>query len=134
MTVDHESLDRGGRRRPRAVYDVGTEPDTRFSLANERTALSWVRTGLALVAGGVALTSAATFAGLPVLIDIMAIVACASGGLLALSGLASWRRVERSLRLDLPLPAPTMLPVLAIGVFLGALALAGFAIYQSVGR
>ncbi|MEI2422188.1 DUF202 domain-containing protein, partial [Arthrospira platensis SPKY2] len=31
---------------------VGTDPDYRFSLANERTFLSWIRTSLALVAGG----------------------------------------------------------------------------------
>ncbi len=132
--VNHENIVRGQQRRPRTVYDVGTEPDARFSLANERTALAWVRTGLALVAGGVALTTAATLASLPVLIDIMAMVACVSGGLLAISGLASWRRVERALRLGLPLPAPVVLPVLAVGVLLGAVALAGFAIYEAVRR
>lgn len=121
-------------RRPRAVYASGWEPDARFSLANERTALAWVRTGLAVVAGGIALTTAATFAALPALIDIMAMVACILGGLLALSGLWSWRRVERALRLELPLPAPTMLPVLAIAVFLGGLALVGVAAYQAVRR
>jgi putative membrane protein len=30
------------------VYGVGTEPDPRFSLANERTYLAWVRTERAL--------------------------------------------------------------------------------------
>ena len=44
-------------RKPSYVYDVGTEPDPRFSLANERTFLSWVRTALALLAGAVALHS-----------------------------------------------------------------------------
>ena len=39
-------------RRPRRVYEVGQDPDPRFTLANERTALAWVRTGLAMVAGG----------------------------------------------------------------------------------
>ncbi len=41
-------------RRPRGVYGVGEEPDPRFSLANERTSLAWMRTGLGLVGGGVA--------------------------------------------------------------------------------
>ena len=33
----------------------GSEPDPRFTLANERTFLAWIRTALALTAGGVAL-------------------------------------------------------------------------------
>ena len=32
-----------------------TEPDIRFSLANERTFLAWVRTAIGLVAAGVAI-------------------------------------------------------------------------------
>jgi len=35
--------------------DEGEEPDPRFTLANERTFLAWVRTALALVAGGIGL-------------------------------------------------------------------------------
>ena len=31
---------------------VGSEPDYRFTLANERTYLAWIRTALALAAGG----------------------------------------------------------------------------------
>lgn len=34
---------------------VGKEPDYRFSLANERTFLAWIRTALALLAGGMLL-------------------------------------------------------------------------------
>ena len=41
-------------RRPQWVYGVGEEPDYRFSLANERTFLAWVRTALGLLGGGVA--------------------------------------------------------------------------------
>ena len=33
---------------------TGTTPDYRFSLANERTFLAWIRTALGLLAGGVA--------------------------------------------------------------------------------
>lgn len=32
----------------------GSDPDYRFTLANERTFLAWIRTALALVAGGLA--------------------------------------------------------------------------------
>jgi len=34
--------------------DPTLEPDYRFTLANERTFLAWIRTALALIAGGVA--------------------------------------------------------------------------------
>lgn len=52
-------------RRPRGVYGVGEEPDPRFSLANERTSLAWMRTGLGLVGGGVAIVSLSSLTGLP---------------------------------------------------------------------
>ena len=38
------------RRFPRSVYGEGEEPDPRFSLANERTFLAWLRTALAMYA------------------------------------------------------------------------------------
>ena len=38
-------------RWPSSVYAHGHDPDPRFSLANERTFLAWIRTALALVAG-----------------------------------------------------------------------------------
>ena len=120
-------------RRPRGVYGVGSEPDARFSLSNERTALAWVRTGLALVAGGVALSTFAAFAELPVLISIVAMVACLGGAALAVSALFSWRRVERALRLDQPLPPPLALPWLVGEVTVVAVALAVYAIVEAVG-
>ncbi len=45
------------------MYAQGTEPDPRFSLANERTFLAWIRTSLALLATGVALVALAATAG-----------------------------------------------------------------------
>src|SRR5688572_15838388 len=39
---------------PGRAERVGETPDYRFSLANERTFLAWIRTGLALMAGGLA--------------------------------------------------------------------------------
>lgn len=121
-------------RRPRSVYGVGDEPDVRFSLANERTALAWVRTGLGLVAGGVALTSFATFADLSALLDAVAAVACLGGAALAAYALVSWRRNERAVRLGEPLPAPGALPVVVAAVVLFALLLGGFAVWSGATR
>ncbi|GAA4347751.1 YidH family protein [Angustibacter luteus] len=115
-------------RRPRWVYGEGTDPDPRFSLANERTALAWVRTALALVAGGVALTSLATLADLPRMLDVLAALACLTGGAVAVRAAVSWARVERSLRRGEHLPAPRTLGVLAVVVVALALLLAGYAI------
>ena len=131
-TREHQDRPAGEERRPAAVYGVGTEPDARFSLANERTALAWVRTGLGLVAGGVALTSFSTFAELPVLLELVAAIACLSGGVLALYALRSWRDHEIALRTGAPLPAPAALPVLVGGVVVMALLLTGYAIASIV--
>ncbi len=128
-----ESAEPGDHRRPRSVYGVGTEPDARFSLANERTALAWVRTGVGLVAGGVALTSFSTFADLPRLVDLVAAVACLVGACCATYALVSWRRNERALRRREPLPAPGGLPVLVVGVVLLAVLIAAYAVAAGLG-
>ncbi len=39
---------------PQEVREEGRTPDYRFSLANERTFLAWLRTALALIGGGFA--------------------------------------------------------------------------------
>lgn len=112
------------QRRPRAVFGVGDEPDPRFSMANERTALAWVRTALAVVAGGVGLTSIARLADLPRVLDAVAAVMCVAGGWLAVSSVLGWRRREVALRTGRPLPAPVALPWIAGALVLGSLVLA----------
>ena len=97
---------------------VGDDPDYRFTLANERTFLAWIRTALALAAGGIgAVTILDDFPGEEVL----------GIGLLALSVVTAWTSYrrwalnERAMRLDEPLP-PSRLPLLmAIGVAVVAL-------------
>ncbi len=103
-------------REPASVYGVGDEPDPRFSLSNERTALAWMRTALALVAGGIALISVASIEGLPRWTPLIGAAACVGGALLAVRALTGWADVERALRLRHPLPAPRALLYLGGGV------------------
>ena len=42
------------RRRERRLEQTGSDPDPRFTFANERTFLAWNRTALALIAAGLA--------------------------------------------------------------------------------
>ena len=102
-------------RFPSAVYSHGEEPDPRFTLANERTFLAWIRTALALIAGGVALE----LLGL----DLHPGLRLAGSLVLLVAGLATpalawlgWVRTERALRLGRPLPAAPLGPVIAIAV------------------
>ncbi|MCC2334791.1 YidH family protein [Cellulomonas wangsupingiae] len=114
-----------GRRFPRWVYDVGTEPDARFSLANERTFLAWARTGLALLAGGVALEALA----LPVepgLRLAAAVVLVVLGTLAPAVAWWGWVSTERAMRRGDPLPAPVGFVLLVAGVGVaGVLVLVG---------
>lgn len=109
------------RRRPESVYGVGEEPDPRFSLANERTALAWMRTALALVGGGVAVVSVTSLGALPKWSALVGAASCLGGGTLAGRAVLGWARTERALRERRPLPAPRALLWLAAGVVLLAL-------------
>ena len=126
MSAEPPSQVSGDSRRPRAVYRLGAEPDPRFSMANERTALAWVRTALAFVAGGVGLTSVARIAGLSRLLDVVAAALCVLGALLAVVAVVGWRRRELAMRLDRPLPAPFALAWVGALVAAVALVLAGY--------
>ena len=110
-------------RWPKWVYRQGTEPDIRFSLANERTFLAWIRTAMALLAGGVAVE----VVGLDLSTTLQKVLAATLLGLGIVSATTSWfrwARSERAIRRRESLPAPGATAVLAVGVVLtGALLL-----------
>lgn len=97
-----------------------TEPDYRFTLANERTFLAWQRTALGLVAGGVALEEFARLSLPNGLTHVVALGAVTLGAVLAVLGLVSWTRTQRAMRQGRPLPISRAIPVLAIGLALAA--------------
>ena len=111
------------RRFPRRLYSAGSEPDPRFSLANERTFLAWIRTSLALLAAGVALEvlGSTIQPGLRLAAALVLIVAGVGAAVQAWIG---WMRSESALRSAMPLPAPTfaipvVIAVLAAGLLVG---------------
>ena len=115
------------RRFPQAVYSHSTEPDPRFSLANERTFLAWIRTSLALVAAGVALEAL----DLPIQEDLRftsAILFVVLGLIAAANAWVGWAMTEVSLRRSRALPSPTLSIVLSGGVIL-ATALIGVGLF-----
>ena len=115
--------DRPGRSQwPSWVYGKGTLPDPRFSLANERTFLAWVRTSLALLAGGVAL-DAVELDGPRGLQSALAVALVVLGLLSAGVAWLRWAATERAMRLRRPLPGTAALAWLAVVLMVIAAAL-----------
>ena len=117
---------------PERVRRVGSTPDYRFSLANERTFLSWVRTGLALVAGGLVVAQFLPELQVAYLREALAVVLLLLGGAVSLRGLNHWLRCERAIRLGHDLPQSRFPSMLALSVALGALILIAVVITQGV--
>lgn len=110
------------RRFPTSVYSVGSEPDPRFTLANERTFLAWIRTSLALIAGGVALI---TF-DIPLpenFKTITSLLMLAAALILPLVALQHWAAAERALRENKPLPSSWAMPIPVFVIIVTAVAL-----------
>jgi putative membrane protein len=109
VTCDHAS-----------VTSSGSHPDPRFSLANERTFLAYVRTALAVLAGGVAIIGyapdrrIALSAGLGLLLV---------GFVALIGGYIRWRHVDQAIADDRPLRA-SMLPAIITATLTVTVALA----------
>ncbi len=91
--------------------DLSAHPDYRFTLANERTLLAWLRTGLALVAGGVAVATYAPDLGVRWGSSAVALGLVLSGLGTALAGYRRWRANEEAITAGRPLPARWLLPI-----------------------
>jgi putative membrane protein len=83
-----------------------TEPDPRFTLANERTFLAWIRTSLALIAGGVALAELGTSLEPRWLRIALSVAPILTGAVLSVLAYRHWRGVDRALQTESPLPRP----------------------------
>lgn len=91
----------------------GEEPDYRFSLANERTFLAWIRTALALLAGGVLLDQFSTKLGPHIVVVILAIALSVLAALLSAMAYVRWRANEIAMRHARKLPGTMAIPLIA---------------------
>lgn len=97
--------------------------DYRYTLANERTFLAWIRTSLALLAGSVAVVQFAPDLGSETFRECCGVVLAAFAGCGAVGGLLRWRSNEDAMREGRPLSTIGALPaVVAGGLALVALA------------
>jgi putative membrane protein len=89
--------------------------DYRFSLANERTLLAWLRTAFALIAGGVVAAKALDFES-EVWRWVVAGPPLVAGTALALRSRVRHRAYEAAMRAARPLPAGPDAGVFALGL------------------
>ena len=106
------------------MQEVGTTPDYRFSLANERTFLAWIRTALALVGGGLAVDQFLPRLQPTYLRTAFAVTLIVLGGFAAARAVVRWVQSERAIRLGADLPPSRFPGALAAVLTLGALFLA----------
>lgn len=89
----------------------GQEPDYRFTLANERTFLAWIRTALALAAGGLGVISL-----LPDLTgsEVLGVMLLGLSFATAAVAYRRWALNESAMRLGAPLPVSRVPQVMGV--------------------
>src|SRR6266487_56031 len=115
---DHMTDHPGGGGPPVTSDDRdGTEPDARFTFANERTFLAWSRTALALVVAGLAVAQLLPpFPGVPWGRRALGVPLIVLGALLSVVGYVEWGRNQRALHRGQPLPHSRLPGLLAVSI------------------
>jgi putative membrane protein len=102
---------------PPGSPDEGTEPDPRYTFANERTFLAWSRTALALVVAGLGVVQLLPpFPGVPWGRHVLGVPLIVFGAVVAVAAYREWVRSQRAMRLRQPLPRSVMPGLLAVVV------------------
>jgi putative membrane protein len=116
------------------VEEEGTEPDARFTFANERTFLAWHRTALALVVAGLAIVQfLPPFHGIPFGRHLLAVPLIGLGGVLSVASYVEWTRHQRALRRNEPVGASVLPRILAIAITALAVAAAVLSLFAPSG-
>jgi putative membrane protein len=109
-----------------------SEPDYRFTMANERTFLAWQRTALGLLAAAVALVQLVpemTVPGARRMLGIgLAVLAILTSGM----GLLRWQQADHAMRRGDPLPRHPSPVYLAVGLTVVGLIALGLVVLKVV--
>lgn len=101
-------------------HEQGDEPDYRFTLANERTFLAWIRTALALMAAAVAVVHLLPRLDIPGARPTLGALLIAAALIISVYAYPRWLAVQRAMRTGGNLPRSLLLPITA-----GVLTIAG---------
>lgn len=91
----------------------GQDPDYRFSLANERTYLAWIRTALALLAGAIGIDQLTPDLAEPAIRILISSFLCVCSGLLAVFAYRRWAQNERAIRNNSQLTYTSFLKIIS---------------------
>ncbi|WP_305093800.1 YidH family protein [Prescottella sp. R16] len=97
--------------RPKSFRE-GDDPDPRFTLANERTFLAWVRTGLGLIAAAVGLEAFGSDVVGPAVHTVLVVGLLVGALLLVVFAFLRWMSVEAAMRHGRSLPVPALAAIL----------------------
>ncbi|MEU9362371.1 DUF202 domain-containing protein [Streptomyces sp. NPDC048301] len=118
---------------PERIREEGDTPDYRFSLANERTFLAWIRTALALIGGGFAVDQ--FLPGLVWGVRVgLALGLIAAGVLCSLRAVNHWVRCEQAMRRGEDLPTSRFPALLSLVVAVVAVAMVVVVLFGWEGR
>jgi putative membrane protein len=133
---DHESGAPAGLGPPAGpgAADAGTEPDARFTLANERTFLAWNRTALALVVAGLGIVQLLPpFPGVPWGRHALGVPLIVLGAGVSVTAYVEWQRTQVALRRGAPVPR-SVLPLILAATITGVAALSAAVLLVSAVR
>jgi putative membrane protein len=111
------------------ISRLGEAPDYRFSLANERTYLAWIRTALGFLAAGVGLDQLAPDFATPLIREVLALLLCLFAGMLAIYGYLRWLKNEKAMRMKEDLPYTHSLLIISIILMVVAATVMGLVMY-----
>lgn len=101
--------------------DAEAEPDYRFTLANERTFLAYLRTALALTAGAAGAVQFLSPDRGAWIVRLVGVILAVAGTVIAAGAFVRWRANLAAMRRGLALPVTRMPIGLAIAVILVSL-------------
>lgn len=109
-------------------WSQGKTPDYRFSLANERTFLAWIRTALAFLAGAVGIDQFTVHLD-PLVRQGLALLLVVCAALLGGLAYRRWVSNEKAMRQKNDMPYTPMLLIVTLFITLIAIALAAMILF-----